>query len=71
MKFVQVHLLTNLVPSESAGDRSGAAHVVIRRLFGVGAGYRLFSRGKGTIEISAKASLFEGGGPLAVEGVMD
>ena len=41
MEFVQVHVRTNLAPSKSAGDRSGAADGVIRRLFDVGASIRL------------------------------
>ena len=44
-EFVQVHLLTNIAPSKSAGDRSGAADTVIRRLFRVGAGIRVEMRG--------------------------
>ena len=43
---MQVRLLTNLVPSKSAGDRSGAADGVIRRLFDVGAGIRVENDGK-------------------------
>ena len=45
MEFVQVRLRTNLVPSKSAGDRSGAAHEVIRRLFFVGAVIRVENDG--------------------------
>ena len=52
MEFVQVHVRTNLVPSKSAGDRSGAApefglpNSVIRRLFGEIAGYSLLCSGR-------------------------
>ena len=42
---MQVRLLTNLVPSWASGDRSGAAHAVIRRLFDVGAVIRVENDG--------------------------
>ena len=42
---MQVRVRTNFAPSKSAGDRSGAAHAVIRRLFGVGAVVRVEDEG--------------------------
>ena len=47
VEFVQVRLLTRLVPSKASGDRSGAADAVIRRLFDVGAVVRVETRGAG------------------------
>ena len=47
ISFVQVRLRTNIAPSLASGDRSGAAHAVIRRLFGVGAGIRVEDEGDG------------------------
>ena len=38
---MQVRLLTNIAPSKASGDRSGAADTVIRRLFDVGAVFRV------------------------------
>ena len=42
---MQVRVRTNIAPSKSAGDRSGAAHAVIRRLFDVGASIRVENDG--------------------------
>ena len=42
---MQVRVRTNIAPSKSAGDRSGAADAVIRRLFDVGAIIRVENDG--------------------------
>ena len=49
---MQVRVRTNFAPYKSAGDRSGAAHAVIRRLFDVGAVFRVELRGtRGTAAV--------------------